>query len=264
MKRFPLLALFVAAAALFLAACGDDDDPEGADGSDTTAASDETGGSGDDAENGTDLDDGIAAVVDGDEIASSGIEEHIETFSENPQFADQMAGPDGEAARVQLRAQILSTEIVSRILSNGAGELDNPVTEDDLAAARAGLEDQVGGAEQLDAALTQQGLTEGLLQLELTALAAIDNIEEALAEEAGEDPPSDETDTTGEPDPEAELSPAEERAQEFLTGELAAADVTVDQEYGTWSAETGQVVAPGGAPAPAPGGGEAPAPAPGG
>ncbi|MGK2929500.1 MAG: hypothetical protein ACSLFO_07970 [Acidimicrobiales bacterium] len=61
-----------------------------------------------------------------------------------------------------------------------------------------------------------------LLDLELTALAAIDNIEGALAEEAGEEPGGE--------------------------------DATGDEEYGTWSAETGQVTAPGAAPAPPAGG----------
>lgn len=252
MKRSPLLALF-AAAALFLAACGDDDEAGGT--SDTSdAASDQQP---------VDLSDGVAAVVDGEEISASGIESHIDAFAENPQFAEQLEGPDGDTARAQLRAQILSTEIVTKILSNGAGDLDNPVTDDDLAAARTDLEDQVGGSDELDAALTQQGLTEDLLQLELTALAAIANIEEALAEDAGEDPEADDPAAGDDPVAEGELSPSEQRAQEFLTGELAAADVTVDEEFGTWQAETGQVVAPGGAPAPAPGGG-APAPSPGG
>lgn len=245
MKRSPLLALFLVTAALFLAACGDDDDGDAAGTADTSAASDQGG---------EDLGDDIAAVVDGEEISASSVESHVDSFAENPQFAEQLEGPDGEAARVQLRAQILSTEIVTRILSNGADDLDNPVTDDDLAAARTDLEDQVGGSDELDAALAQQGLTEGLLQLELTALAAIDNIEEALAEDAGEDPATDDPATVGEPDPEAELSPSEQRAQEFLTDELAAADVTVDEEFGTWSAGTGQVVAPGGAPAPSTGG----------
>lgn len=246
MKRFPTFAAVLAAATLLLAACGDD--------TDDNAEEPTSESTGDGSESGATLAEGVVAVVDGEEIGAATVEEHVEAFAAIPQFAEQMAGPDGEAARVQLRAQILSTEIVARILANGAEELGDPVTDEDMATARTDLEGQVGGADALTAALDQQGLTESLLDLELTALAAIDNIEGALAEEAGEESGGEAAAGDEEPAVEGAPSPSEQRAQEFLQEELSAADVTVDEEYGTWSAETGQVTAPGAAPAPSTGG----------
>ncbi len=244
MKRFPPFAAVLAAATLLLAACGDDDTGDSAE--EPTSES-----TGDATESGTGLlAEGVAAVVDGEEIGTATVEEHVEAFAAIPQFAEQMAGPDGEAARVQLRAQILSTEIVALILANGAEELGDPITDEDMATARTDLEEQVGGPDALTAALDQQGLTESLLDLELTALAAIDNIEGALAEESGGEAAAGDE----EPAVEGAPSPSEQRTQEFLQEELSAADVTVDEEYGTWSAETGQVTAPGAAPAPSAGG----------
>lgn len=252
MKRSTTFAAALAAATLLLAACGDDDADDDRAEESTSESVGDSGASGAGASGAEDLAEGVAALVDGEEISATTVEEHVEAFAANPQFAEQMEGPDGEAARVQLRAQVLSTEIVARILASGAEELGDPVTDEDMATARTDLEDQVGGADALTAALDQQGLTESLLDLELTALAAIDNIEEALAEE-GEDPGGEDA---GDQDPavEGEPSPSEQRAQEFLQEELTAADVTVDEEYGTWSAETGQVTAPGATPAPSAGG----------
>lgn len=242
------LALALLAAVTFLAGCGDDADSEDRadqESTDTTAeaAEDgETGTSGDAGEAGS-VDDDVAAVVDGEEISASSIEGHVEDFTANPQLAEQFEGEDGDAARAQLGAQILSSAIQSSVLVAGAEELDAPVTEEDVAAARAEVEEQAGGPEGLQAAMEQQGLSEDLLQLELRGVAAVQNITDALDEAAGDDGSADTTAPEGEEG--AELTPSEQRVQEHLLELATSAEIQVHPDFGRWDPQTGQVLPPG-------------------
>jgi len=242
------LALALLAAATFLAGCGDDTDGDArADGepTDTTVADDGS-------EETAPLDEGVAARVDGDEISAAAIDAHVESFASNPQFADQLEGAEGEAARAQLGAQILTSAIQSSVLVAGADEIGAPVGEEDIAAARAEVEEQAGGPEGLQAAMEQQGLTEELLQMELRGVAAVQNITAELDEEAGDDT-SDDT-AADEAAPGTELTPSEQRVQEYLLELATGADIQVHPDFGRWDAQTGQVVPPGAGPAPVPGG----------
>ncbi|MCO8127630.1 SurA N-terminal domain-containing protein [Acidimicrobiia bacterium EGI L10123] len=238
------IALALLAAVTFLAGCGDDTDSEeraDQEPTDTTAdaADDNDGASG---EAGS-LGDDVAAVVDGEEIAAASIESHVEDFAANPQLAEQFQGEEGDAARAQLGAQILSSAIQSSILVSGAEDLDAPVTEEDVDAARAQVEEQAGGPEGLAAAMEQQGLSEDLLQLELRGVAAVENITDALDEAAGDDGSADDTPSEGEEG--TELTPSEQRVQEHLMELATAADIRVHPDFGRWDAQTGQVLPPG-------------------
>lgn len=244
--RIPKYVLALVAAALLAAACGDDD----SSGNDERSVSDESSETTDEPTT-AEVDDGVAAVIDGDEIPAATIDDAVDGLAQSPQFSEQLQGPEGEAARGQLQAQVLSSAITTKIVSSGAEDLGEPVTDDDIADARAELESQVGGPEALEAAIEEQGLTESLLDLELTSLAAMRNVQRALDAEAGEEAPED----SAPPSEDAELSPSEQRVQEFLVDALASAEVSVHEDYGVWNAESGQVVPPGGAPAPVPGGG---------
>ena len=237
--RIPTFAVVLAALAAFMAACGDDDGggDQAADRSETASeTSSETASETPEV----DLDEGVAAVVQGEEISVASVDEHVDAFAQSPQIAEQLEGQDGEAARSQLRAQVLSTTIVTRIVEASAEELGRPVTEEDIAETRTELENQVGGADALDSALEEQGYTASLLDLELTGLAGMSNVQEALDEQAGDDGSGG-----GETGTEGGVSPSQQRAQDFLREELTAADVRVDEDFGTWRAETGQVVPPG-------------------
>lgn len=238
------LALALLAAATFLAGCGDDTDgdaqadPGPTDTAATDSGSDESASLGDD----------VAAVVDGEEISAASIDAHVESFASNPQFADQLEGAEGEAARAQLGAQILTSAIQSSVLSAGADEIGAPVGDEDIEAARAEVEEQAGGPEGLEAAMEQQGLTEDLLQMELRGVAAVQNITEALDEASGEET-SDDT-ASEEAAPGTELTPSEQRVQEHLLELATSADIQVHPDFGRWDAQTGQVVPAGAAPAP--------------
>lgn len=241
------LALALLAATAFVAGCGDDDPDDAQADQETTDSTVADGGS----DEATSLDDDIAALVDGEEISAAGIDGHVESFVANPEFAEQLEGAGAEAARAQLAAQILSSAIQSSVLVSGAEDVGAAVADEDLAEARAQVEAQAGGPEGLQAAMEQQGLTEELLEIELRGVAAVQNITEALDEEAGDDAAGTPTDET---DPDTELTPSEQRVQEFLLELVDSTDVEVHPDFGRWDDQTGQVIPPGGAPAPAPGG----------
>lgn len=228
MRMVKFVAL-LAALALVLAACGDDtaDDANGApsDGDDGEAVT-----APDDDHPGAELDDDVAAVVDDEEISRDDVDQQVEAFSANPQVAEALEGPEGEQTLGLLRAQVISTIVINKLAIEGAEELDNPVTDDDIAGARSELEDETGGAENLETALEQEGMSEEQLTVQLRALAALRNIEAALAEEADDDA-----------DPET-------LAQEYIQDRLRTADVVVNDDIGTWDAQTGQVTPPGGLP----------------
>ncbi len=252
--RFVVL---LAAMTLFITSCGGDGDDEQAD--DPPAEDGSTPDDGPEAE----LDDGVAAIVNGEEISAETVDEQVDAIAESPQFAEQVEGDQGEETLELLRAEILSASIQTRIAVDGAEGLDRPVTDDDIDEARAQLEEEIGDAASLEEAIEEQGLTESFIDDQLRGLAAQGNVEAALEEEEGGEAPS-EAPPGGVPPGQAPLSPSQQAAQQFLAERLSAAEVVADDDYGTWDPSTGRVTPPGGAPtAPMPGGGGAP-PAPGG
>lgn len=218
----------LAALVLAVAACGDDAADDGAgldDPGDVSAPGDDAAGAG------ADLGDDVAAVVGGHEITTADIQEQVESFAGSPQLAEVLEGPEGEEMLGLLTAEVIQTAIFNHLAVGAAEELDAPVTDEDLDQARAELEEETGGPENLAAALEQQGMTDDQLRTQLRALAALRNIEGALGEENGVD--------------EAE---AEVLAQQYLTERVQSTEVVVNDDFGTWDAETGQVVPPGGLP----------------
>jgi hypothetical protein len=215
--RTPKIVAAAAALALLLAACGDDDD--------TASTSSEVvdDGAGDDQAG---VPDGVAAVVDGVEIGADELDEQVDVFAQSPPIAEQLDAA-GDEAMGYLQAQVLSTLIAVQVVTTSAEDLGAPVTDDDLADARVELEEQAGGAEELASLLEEQGVTEGQLSVELRGVAAMRNVEEALG------------------DGDAAADDAGEATQEYLAEQLSSADVTVDPDYGTWDAASGQVIPPG-------------------
>ena len=209
MRTSPLAAT-VAALALLLAACGGDDDASPSTTDTAEVGEREAGGD-------AGVPEGVAAVVDGAEISVDEVEEQVAVFAESPPIAERLdAG--GDEAMGLLRAQVLSTLIAVRVVSASADDLGAPVTDDDLADARAELEEQAGGAAELDAVLEEQGITERQLSVELQGIAAMRNVEEALE------------------DGDAAAAQPGMATQQHLAEQLRSADVVVDPDYGTWDA----------------------------
>lgn len=181
------------------------------------------------------LADGVAATVDGEDIPADRIDRRVEQLAADPRFGQGPQGEelDEEQVKSTLRAQILTQEIFSRIILQGAEELDAEPGPEDIAAARDELVQQVGGEEAFQEQVEATGFTEAELEEELRVLAAIGRIGERLAEEGEVDP--------GAPTPPQSMSAEDVAAQQWLIIRIQEADVQVDQAYGRWD-PAGQVV----------------------
>lgn len=233
--RFRTLSALLCALTLALAACSGDTD--GGDG--TEPPVDSGTDSGDSGAADADLSDDVAAVVNGQEVPAAGVEEQIVAFRNDPRIAEQLAGLDEDETRAVIGAQVVTNAIVTVLAVDAAEGLGVPVTDEDIAEARGQLEEQTGGADQLASAMEAEGMSEEQLENQLRALAALENIEERLNEgdAAGEG-------AAEEPQPDA----TGQSAQQFLAEQLAAADIVVNDAYGSWDNASGRVTPPGGMP----------------
>lgn len=238
--RLLKLAALLAALMLFVGACGNngedaDAEAEVDDDEDVTAVEDDRG---------AELDDDVAAVVNGEEIPASMVQEQVETFSANPDIAAALEGDDAELTMAVMQAQILTTLIINAVALEAAEDLGVPVTDEDVERIHAELEDETGGPDELQDVMERDGMSEQQLASRLEARAAMRNIQEALAEdadadeEAAEDPEEAAEDPAGEDD----ADPDELRAQQHIAERLLAADVVVNDDYGEWDPERGQVI----------------------
>lgn len=238
--RMTTTVAMLAALVLLVAACGAEpasntasdparESPEGADSTDGSVLPGD--------EPGADLDDGVAAVVNGQEIGAEEVDQQVQAFSATPDVAEALDGPEGAQTLAALRAQVVSNLIINRLALEGAEALGAPVTDDDVTQARAELEEETGGADALQEALDAEGMSEEQLVAQLRALAALRNIEVALAEDAGDAADDAADDAAG------------TAAQRFISDLVRQAQVVVATDYGTWDPQTGQVAPAGSLPA---------------
>lgn len=101
-----------------------------------------------------------AATVNDEDIPRSTLEDRYETIAENPQFAQQLEGDEEGALQAQIQAQILTELIEATLIEQGAADRGVEIEPDDIAEQRTNLADQLGGEEQLQQAIEQQGLSE--------------------------------------------------------------------------------------------------------
>ena len=181
-----------------------------------------------------DLPDGLAAVVDDEEIAEGTLEERFDAVIAAPEVAEQLEGEDTDALEEQIKAQILSRLILDRIVAIGADDLGVDASEEAIAEREAEEAEAAGGEEALAEQLESQGVSQEQLEEELRTIVLLDAIEEELT---GDLPEED-----FEADEEMGISPADMAVQEWLFEQLTARDVAVDEAYGVWSAESGQVI----------------------
>lgn len=121
-----------------------------------------------------------AAVVNGDEIPISLVEQRFESVSQNPQVQSQLQfDQDGTIVR-QIQAQVLSQLIRSRVLEQGARELGIEVSEGDVAETRAEIVEEVGGEEAFDLIIEQNNLSEEDVESQIRDLAIQDRVQEAV------------------------------------------------------------------------------------
>lgn len=181
-----------------------------------------------------DLPDGLAAVVDDDEIPEDTLQERFDAVVNAPEVAEQLEGEDAETLEEQLKAQILSRLILDRIVAIGAEELGVDASEEEIAEREADEAEAAGGEEALADQLESQGVSAEQLEEELRTIVLLDGIEEELTADLAEE--------DFEADEEMGISPADMAVQEWLFEQLTAREVEVDEAYGVWSAESGQVI----------------------
>lgn len=124
----------------------------------------------------------VAASVNGDPIPIADVEQRVESIRTSEQFAEQFANdPDG-ALLEQASAQVLTSLIQSRILERAADEeLGLEIGQEQDDAQREAIIEEVGGQEEFDALVEQNGLSEEQLDDELHNAAVQEAIRAELA-----------------------------------------------------------------------------------
>ncbi|HVM12834.1 MAG TPA: peptidylprolyl isomerase [Egibacteraceae bacterium] len=128
-----------------------------------------------------------AATVNGEEIPIAEVQERFDAVRENPQFAEQLEGEEGEAFEQQVQAEILTGLIRSRLLHQGAEELGVELTEEDIDAKREEIIEEVGGEEAFEQIVEDNNLTEETIRSQLRDLAMQDLVGEELTADLAAD-----------------------------------------------------------------------------
>ena len=102
----------------------------------------------------------VAATVNGTEIPVAEVEERFEQAKEQPQVAQQLEQDTEGDYKESIQAQILSQLVVSELLEQWANDLDIEATEEEIAAERESLIEEIGGQEAFDQAVEQSGLSD--------------------------------------------------------------------------------------------------------
>jgi hypothetical protein len=227
--RVPRLLGMLVVLTLVLAACNNGDDADEADAPDEPGVETDAPAA--------DLDDDIAAEVNGEVVPREAVEERIDDALEaDDELATQTEGEEGEQLLEMFQAQTLTVLVQTRIILQGAADMGIEPTEEDIAAAREELVADFGGEEELDDALAQAGMTEAALEDQLEGLAALNAVGDELVER-GEVPEVPE-DAEGMD----ELDPTDLALQQWLGEQVAAAEVVVHPDYGRWDPQSGQVL----------------------
>ncbi len=181
-----------------------------------------------------DLPDGVAATVNGAEIAAAAVDERVEIAKQNPAIQVDLED-DPETIEEVLAARTLSGLIMRQVVLDGAETMGLEASDDDVAAARTQLEDTVGGEDAFAEQMAATGVPEEHLDEELHALALLHLVGEHLTDEATEGEDLDE---------EMRAHEVQRRSRTWLAQQMATAEVVVDAAYGRWDPAAGQVVPP--------------------
>jgi hypothetical protein len=183
-----------------------------------------------------DLDEGTAALVDGTSIDDESVERRVTTVLDHPEMVAQLEEADSEevaAAEQQIRTEILSYLITQQVIRDGAADLGVDPGDDEVQEVEREVTEEVGGEEALDGLFAQQGVGPEDRDDELRFIALLEGLQDAIVEEEGE------ADTEETPEG---ADPGEVALQNWYVERMQATDVQVDQDYGVWVAETGQIM----------------------
>lgn len=233
----------LAALLLLLAACGEDNGTDEA----TEGLDGDLGVETDEQLPEVDLDDGIAASVNGTEIATAEVDERVDSaVAADPELSGQLEGEEGDQLLEMFRAQTLTILVQTQIILDGAADMGVEPDEADIAEAREQLVAELGGEEAFDEAVASAGISEAALADQLEGIAALNAVGDILVEEGAAD------DLPEQPEGAPDADPSDLAVQQWLGERVATAEVAVHPDFGLWDPQTGQVM-PAGMGQPVPG-----------
>ena len=171
-----------------------------------------------------------AAVVDGRKISESSLEQALDILLTDPQFAQQAAGPEGEAGKKDLTRQELGFLIRREIAQEYADAHGIFATPQDVDRAIQDAIAGLGGQSAFDQLLATRGLTLDMVRTILEQQVLLKKVQDAVvAERLG-------TSAAG-ADPQFQ----NDEFNRWLTDRLATADIVVNPRFGRFDPGSGNV-----------------------
>lgn len=164
---------------------------------------------------------GAAATVNGEAIPRSALESRYDAAAATPQIAQQLEADESGQLRRRLQAQILTELVAVELVRQGAAELGVDVGDDDIAAQRRQLVQQLGGEYALQQAMQRQGLSQAQMRRVLRDRAYRQAVTAELADGDGG---------------------GQGVFTDWLTERRQQAGVRVNPAFGAWDAASGRVV----------------------
>ncbi len=184
----------------------------------------------------------MAATVGDTDISVEALEDRLSVIREIPQVQQQLEGENTDQVEAQLQSQALSQLVLQQVVLQGAAEEDVDVSDQQVSDRQGELVDEAGSQDAFAEQLASAGVPESQLDQELRASIAFELVTEKLLADAGVDPSETASPTEGgsaAPAPD----PSQQVQQDWLFELVASTDVVVDEAYGAWNPQTGQVVA---------------------
>ena len=156
-----------------------------------------------------------AAIIGDERIRVATIESNFASIERSDAFQQQaQQDPTGELES-RIQSQLLTSSVRSSLLEAIARRNEVAVTDEDVQTALDEILEQVGGPDQLEERLAQQGVPEALFLEQVRA----QELQAALQEELG----------------------AQEDFVAFVTEETADLDIRINPRYGEWNPDTLEV-----------------------
>jgi len=150
-----------------------------------------------------------AALVGDERVPTATIDEQFETISSSDAFQQQEQQGGGDQMAAQAQSQLVTSSVRSIILSLVAERNDVEVSDEDISAAVDEIVEQVGGREEFQQRLSEQGVPEALFLQQVRD----QETQAALQEQVGE-----QTDFAA-----------------FVREEIADVPIRINPRYGTWN-----------------------------
>lgn len=151
----------------------------------------------------------IAAAVDDRTIPAAEVDATLASIRQSDSFQQQAVGDASGRLALDAQTQVVTSYVQSAILDEVAERNDVEVSDGDIAAARDALVEQLGGPEEFQARIAEQGLTEEFV---IDQVLRVQQTQQALQREIG----------------------ADVDFAEFLRTELEDIPVEVNPRYGEW------------------------------